>query len=180
MVAFTNADLQMSGLTLEESRGVANPTNSKHIERQQRNLLLHRGRYLGIFAAHQALGGDLQAFVKYNEWRTADQIPYAEGNERETLQNMLQEEKHHLMGRPLGIFALTVSQKLPQDTQLALASNLAYEVLAKNRAREVRIGIHENDPLKLLLTQYEFESTGRYGEVIPGVEQELYIRDRFL
>ena len=175
IVSLTNADLQTSGLSPEEAAQLADPQNNQHLETQRRKLLLHPARYLGAFASSR-FGNELKGFIKYNEWRAADELPYAEAAEARLLKDMIAAEKHHLAGRPIGIFALCVASSLSQDAQPRFASALLHSVLEKFSDKEFRIGAPAEDPLVPLLRSYRFEPTGRRGGPISGISQELYIR----
>lgn len=180
IVRLTQADLRQAGLSTELTAGIADPEHTRHVDEQLGKLRMHNRHYRGIFVGSRRHSEALQGFIKFNDWRVADELPYAVGVDSEELQQRLANRQHYLPGRPIGIFALSVDEELPEQIQRHYARTLLELVIAKfpKYQREFRIGVYKNDPLQPVIAECEFRQTGRTGQPIPGVLQELYIRKR--
>ncbi len=186
VVGLIGEDMRRTGVDPGVVEGLANPNNEQHVDAQKERLLRHPSRYLGALTTKQLLGGQLGlrnprlvGLVKYNEHRAADQLPYATNEaEQIELQAAIDANRHHLPGRPLGIFALTVSGVLAPYRQIEVAGSLIEAVVrrADEVVREIRIGVAKNDALLPALEQHGFVST-KIQEAHNGTPHTLYVRD---
>ncbi|HET6747187.1 MAG TPA: hypothetical protein VFH06_03720, partial [Candidatus Saccharimonadales bacterium] len=124
MLAFTGEDLARAKVPPAEIWRVADPENTPLVDAQQQRLKRHPERYLGAIAGRQGLGGTVEGFIKYNEWRIADQLPFENEEEAAKLEAVRAAGEHGLRGKPLGIFALHASSKQLEGSQLFIARTL--------------------------------------------------------
>jgi hypothetical protein len=168
----TAEDLRNAELGESEVARIADASNPEHVQVQREKLRKNPERYMGAIAS-----GAVVAFRKVNEWYTGDQEPYAGQLERVEIARWARRNNHHMPGRPLGIFALSVSSSLEgSDSSLAIARSLMDGVLVMQGRKDIRVGLHDNDPLApLLRDEYGFIPTGKYGDPL-GAPLQLHVR----
>jgi hypothetical protein len=170
ILALTAQDLREAHLPEDEVLTIANSSNPEHIKEQEQKLRLKPELYKVAM-----LDQDLVGFVKTNEWFTGDQKPYATPHEHYALAMRNLFHSHRLKGNPLGIFSLIAADHVDEN-RFEIASALLDEVLEEQNAKEVRIGVSWNEPLRpLLVEEYGFQPTGQHGRVL-GIPHELHIR----
>jgi hypothetical protein len=180
LLGLTSEDLLRAGASPGEVWKTSDPENTPLVEAQVQRLRRHSGRYLGVIAGRQYLGGTIEGFTKFNTWNIADQITFEDEEEAARLETVLASGERDLRGKPLGVFALHAASALSEQQQLFIAHSLVDEVIMRHPNRELRVGLHESDPMtEFLVKRRNFESTGKYGhplETAPSYETQLYVR----
>lgn len=157
--------------------------NPRRYFQQWARLDRHADRYHGAFMGSSEYS-PLVGFMKYNQWRVFDQLPYAVDEEEvETLNDLASKNHHQLEPPTYGIFGLVALDSLPEALQEEVAYTFIHKALAtaafyNGDDSMVNIVIHEHDPVLSVATEMGFQGTGRWGEPAgaPGLKQQLYQR----
>lgn len=155
---------------------LADPSNRKQVRDQRKRLRKHPERYSGYFK-----GDELVAYIKQNEWRVADELPFVFGEQYDELKALYDHNKAASTGQ-WGVFGLVVSDKLDKESRDELLTLLLEESLTDPKTGKTRttvnIVLHANDPLLEIVSHYGFDPVGRLGEAAgaPGILQPRYQR----
>jgi hypothetical protein len=169
VLQLTAEDRTRSGIPDFIAHRMFNPDNKDSLKKQENKLKNNSELYMGVVAA----GHGLVAVRKAGPWYAGDQKPFDTVFERARSLVHRPEDAH-----PLGIFALNVAEELGSRDKIRVGRMLMDNLLpAQQREQpEVRIGLHESDPLKSLLEkEYGFKATGKHAKV-QYVNEELFIR----
>lgn len=180
LLEFTAEDLIECGVTAETAAETANPGKLVHQVKQLMKLRRHPERYLGVsLPAERGLGHQaLDGFLKYGEWGAADQAVYEGEEERQRLLAGVEKGQFGIPGQPIGIFALHVASRYPIDTRLEMADALLDELMARTHGRQIRAGLHEDEPLMPAFEAHKFyrtEATGYPLAAAPDYQTETYV-----
>jgi hypothetical protein len=175
VVELTNQDLRRMYDDPDRAGRIADPDDPAHVESQLLRLRDHPGRYVGVYAAR-----DVVAFSKVNEWRVADQIPFARTRAGALgLRAMSAAHVAHLPTRPLGIFGLAADVSLDGDEREEALDLLVRRIASRKGDRQIRMPVTDSEPAIDTLLRHGFAPTDYCAdEVAPvsGVAQQLYIR----
>lgn len=172
----------MQRLTLDDLRDgtfdrptlLSNPESPSKIGAQRRMLQAHPERYCGVM-----YGGELVAFMKVTDWLILDEVPFAANGQALRLKAQRVLRRRYLPGRPLGVFALVVSNDLSEVADISIFTVLLERALQKADGRVVNIVIPKVQKRQWLpgtLEHYGFRQVGTQGEAAgaPGATQVRY------
>ena len=170
ILSMVRYDLVDSGMPIAEADRLV---NDKDRIKRIRTKLAKTTDYMGAFSSERQLIGYSQS----HEWLTGDQLPYAGRIERLTLRAHNALHDHQLPGHPLGIFAVSVVERLQKDEQIQVAMKLIADVLERGRDEqvhnEVRVGLADDEPLLAAFEYHGFTPTQQSGSPL-GVPLRLY------
>jgi GNAT superfamily N-acetyltransferase len=182
IVAMTREDLLRAEVPDKVVDLIASESEAE-VRAQQKRLARHRERYLGAVAGRQlplGLGAPLQEVAKLNEWNAADQAQYETEEAAAKLREQVERGEKELTGHPLGIFALLVaSDVLREGRHLEVADQLLEAVARRAGDREIRVGLHDSDPLLPAFEDHGFQPTDAIGTPIskaPDYRVRLYVK----
>ncbi len=162
----------------EKPREIANPDDDQMVGTQRDKLHRHPERYSGYYH-----NGQLVAFMKQNEWRVDDELPFATWQEALKLLVRKARRLDLSMGQ-WGIFGLVVSDEFGYELRSALLIDLlkrSFKYPVTGKARIVNIALSEKDPVLSIAKSQGFVVIGKPGEAAgaPGLKQQRYQRLAF-
>lgn len=159
----------------------ANPNNPGKVKTQQNRIITNPERYSGF---QQLSNAELVAFMKTNEWRSADEAPYPESFTERTRYSVASKlGKHTLEPKAFGVLALVVNEEVQESDQEIMVRTLLTDALTRGAlqaAKVINIPIHDHDPIVLdVALDMGFERVGRKAEAAgaPGFKQFRYQRE---